>query len=346
MSKYLLVFLCFSFAFIQFLSVPAFATVYISSPANNGTVGGSVNFAAKASTSCSKGIASMGIYPAPYQLAFVGSGSSLNHTLSLSTGKYNAVIVAWDNCGGASSASVAITVSTSGGGKSFTNLQRSGGWKGYGQGPPNYVDCSPCSKVSWSMAQGVKSPSISGDSSQYNIWGSGPYWDVLFNNHLIGDGSSQGMLDSNHTIVPNLHNFTYDVYFFGNNLGASQALEFDVNQFFSGMGFIWGTECKIAGGHVWDVWDNIGQRWVSTGIPCNPNNNAWNHLTLKVQRTSGNKLLYQSITLNGVTHNLNWTYSPGSAPGWYGITVNYQMDGNGVQAPYSIYLDELTFSYQ
>src|SRR5438309_10837098 len=126
MSKYLLVFLCFSFAFIQFLSVPAFATVYISSPANNSTVGGSVNFAAKASTSCSKGIASMGIYPAPYQLAFVGSGSSLNHTLSLSTGKYNAVIVAWDNCGGASSASVAITV-TSGGRKSFTNLQRSGG---------------------------------------------------------------------------------------------------------------------------------------------------------------------------------------------------------------------------
>jgi hypothetical protein len=65
-----------------------------------------------------------------------------------------------------------------------------------------------------------------------------------------------------------------------------------------------------------------------------------------VQRSSSNQLLYQTITLNGVTSNVNRTYSPGPAPGWYGITVNYQMDGNYSQAPYSILLDQLTFSYQ
>jgi hypothetical protein len=37
---------------------------------------------------------------------------------------------------------------------------------------------------------------------------------------------------------------------------------------------------------------------------------------------------------------------PGAAPGWYGITVNYQMDGNNVQASYSILVDKLTFGYQ
>ena len=156
--------------------------------------------------------------------------------------------------------------------------------------------------------------------------------------------SSQGVTDPNRTIVPSLHNFSYDVYFYGSNLGAAQALEFDVNQFFNG--FIWGHECRIAGGNEWDIWDNVNAHWVPTGIACNPINNAWNHLTIQVQRTATNQLFYQSITLNGVTHAVNQYYNPGTAPGWYGVTVNYQMDGNGAQAPYSVYLDNLTFSYQ
>lgn len=197
------------------------------------------------------------------------------------------------------------------------------------------------------MAQGVKSPALSGDDAVFNVGGSKAYSDALFNNHLIGPASSQGMPDSNHTLVPTLHDFTYDVYFFGSNLGLSQALEFDMNQFFSGMGFIWGHECRIAGGNEWDVWDNQSAHWTPTGIPCHPNNNAWNHLTIKVQRTSNNELLYQSITLNGETYNLNWTFGHGSAPGsWYGVTINYQQDGNDKQSSYNIYLDDLTFSYE
>ena len=195
------------------------------------------------------------------------------------------------------------------------------------------------------MTQGIQSPSTSGASTKYTIGGNGPYWDVLFNNHLIGDLSSQGMPDSNRTLVPTLHNFTYDVYFFGANLGAAEALEFDLNQFFGGMGFIWGHECRIAGGNEWDVWDNANGKWVPTGISCNPNNNAWNHLTIQVQRTSNNQLLYQSITLNGATHTLNRYYNPGKTPGWYGVTVNYQMDGNSKQTPYEVFLDQLTVNY-
>ena len=285
----------------------------------------------------------MGIYTAPYQLAYVTGGSNLNTNLSLNPGTYNTTVIEWDNCGGASVTPVTINV----GRKSFTNLQASGGWAATGQGPPDFVDCNPCGpQITWAMYQGVNSPSLSGNATQYNIGGTGPYWDVLFNNHLVGDFSSQNLPDQNHQIVRNVHNFTYDVYFFGNNLGASQALEFDFNQFFDGMGFIWGHECRIAGGNEWDIWDNVNAHWVHIGVPCYPNNNQWNHLTLQVQRTSNNQLLYQSITLNGVTHTLNKYYSPGAAPGWYGITVNYQMDGNNLQSPYSIYLDKLTFSYQ
>jgi hypothetical protein len=46
-----------------------------------------------------------------------------------------------------------------------------------------------------------------------------------------------------------------------------------------------------------------------------------------------------------VTHNLNITRNHGWASGWYGVTVNYQMDGNSTQQGYSVSLDDLKFSY-
>ena len=322
--------------------------VFVTSPANNSTVGSPTNFVATATTSCSLGVASMGIYTAPSQLAYVVNGATLNTNLSLGPGTYNTVVQEWDKCGGAATTPIKITVNSSG--STFWNLHDSGGWNGYAQQPPTYADCNSCTPsgpgTTWAMYQWVKSPTLSGNSAQFNIGGNMDYSDVLWNNHLIGDFSSQGLPDTNHTLVPSLHNFTYDVYFYGSNLGASQALEFDINQFFDGMGFTWGHECRIAGGNEWDVWDNVKMKWTPTGISCYPLENAWNHLTVQVERTSSNQLLYQSITFNGVTHTLNWTYAPFSAPGWYGITINYQMDGNYEQSAYDVYLDKLNFTYQ
>ncbi len=329
--------------------------VSVSSPANGSTVSSPVNFRATASTTCSKGVSAMGIYTAPYKLAYVVNGNSMNYDLALSAGTYSAVVEEWDGCGGAKTTPVTITVGSGGGGgggtgsggKSFSELQHSHGWGQYGQRAPTFVDCSPspCDNIVFSMAQGVKSPSLSGEATEIYLGGSEPYGDGLWNNHLIGDLSSQGLPDSNHSIVPTLHNFTYDVYFWGSNLGVAQALEFDLNQFFDNMGFIWGHECRVAGGNEWDIWDNVSQHWVPTGVSCYPVNNAWNHLTLEVERTSNNELLYKSITLNGKTANLNQYYKAGSAPGWYGVTVNYQQDGNSKQTPFSVYLDKLTFTY-
>jgi hypothetical protein len=324
--------------------------VSVSSPANNSTVGAPVNFKATASTSCSKGVSSMGIYTAPGVLAYVVNGSSMNYNLSLNAGKYNTVVQEWDGCGGSSSTPVTITVSGGsggGGGSSFSNVQHSGGWTDAGQRAPTFVNCSPspCDNIVFSYTQNIKSPSLSGEATQMYLGGSQGYGDGFWNNHLIGDGSSQGMLDPNHTLVPTLHNFTYDVYFWGDDLSLSQAVEFDINQFFDNMGFIWGHECRIAGGNEWDVWDNVNSQWVPTGIACHPNSNAWNHVTIQVQRTTSNQLLFQSITLNGVTGYVNQYYNPGSAVGWYGVTINYQQDGNSSQSPYSVYLDQLTFTY-
>jgi hypothetical protein len=323
-------------------------SVQVSAPANNSTVSPTVQFVASAKTSCPAGVAAMGIYTAPGVLAYKVNGATLNTSLTLKAGINHTVVQEWDHCGGTATTPVAVTIgsiSTSG---TFANLQQQSGWTGYALLPPLYNICSSCvpsgPQTTWAVTKAVPSSALSGNSARMDIGGQTVYADVLWNNHLIGDFSSRGLPDPDHAILPNVHNFTYDVYFYATDFSVSQALEFDINQFVNGQSFIWGHECRIAGGHEWDIWDNPGQKWIATGIACNPVNNSWNHLVIQAQRTSDNRLLFKSISLNGQMATLNHYESP-TPTTWYGITINYQQDGNYKQQPYSIWLDKLTFTY-
>src|SRR5664280_1807619 len=96
-------------------SAPAFANVVVSSPASGDTVGSPVQYAATAiTTTCSKGVASMGVY-VNNQLIALQNGTSLNAAVSLSPGAYNTVVEEWDYCGGATFTQVPITVTSSSG---------------------------------------------------------------------------------------------------------------------------------------------------------------------------------------------------------------------------------------
>ena len=330
-------------------AIPAMAGVNVTSPSNGATVGASVNFVATATSSCSKGVSAMGIYTSPGALAYVVNGARLNKSINLASGTQYPVVQEWDNCGSSTKTQLTLHVgSSSGSGKTFSDLQSRKGWTGYALLPPSFGICSSCtstgSKTKWSWTQNVASPSMDGKSTKSTYGGGTVQWgDILWNNHLIGDFSSQGLPDFSKTLVPSLHYFTYDVYFWIGNTADSQALEFDINQFVNGKSYIWGHECRINGGHEWDTWSNPGQHWVASGIPCNPKSNAWNHLTLQVQRTSGGHLLFHSITLNGNTAVLDRYDSP-TARNWYGITVNYQIDGDKYKTPYSVYIDKFTFT--
>jgi hypothetical protein len=242
----------------------------------------------------------------------------------------------------------ALLTSTAFSQKTVYNLQNQKGWQGFALMPSKYLICSSCSgtgtKINWDRKPGISSPSLSGKATEHHIGGSTSFADVLWNNHIIGDFSSQGIHDYSHTLVPRLHNFVYDVHFYVKNLPVSQALEFDINQFTGGKSFIWGHECRLSGGHEWDTWNNVKKHWVPTGVPCYPKNNAWNHLVIKAQRTSGGKLLFKSITLNGKTAILNIVRSPNTTS-WHGVTINYQQDLNRYATDYSIWLDKLNFTY-
>ncbi len=317
--------------------------VWVTSPANNSDVASPVNYVASATTTtCSKGVASTGIY-VDGTLTYVVPGAIVNTDLSLSKGSHKTVVEEWDKCGGAAYSTVAVTV-TSGAAK-LSNLQANQGWESWGQLPPVYADCSPCSGLNWSTDYGITSPSKSGNATQFNTWGTTDYGVVLWYNPVIGQFSTQGLPDNGHTLIPSLHNFIYDTDFYVTNAAVTQALEFDVSMYMDSVGMFFGTQCNHLGDGDWDYLNNVTQKWVSTGVACNLAT-GWNHLTLQVQRESDNSLLYQSITLNGSVATINATSSPFTVPSsWYGITVNYQMDGNYKQSSNTTYLDNLSLTY-
>lgn len=321
-------------------------TIAVSLPLSGSTVSSPATFVATANSSCTKGIAATGVY-VDNQLMYQGPGSALSTQITMTPGAHNAVVQAWDYCGGVAKQQVNLTVG-GGNAKTISGLQALSGWNQWGELAPLYNICNaPCNnEVSWSMNQHNNTVTLSGDATQFNLGGVTPYSDILWSNPVIGQGNQQGLNDPQHLILPAVHNFTLDTDVYVTNLAVTQSLELDINWYADGIGMEWGTQCNHLGDQSWDIWDNVNAHWFSTGVACNLNNAAWNHVVIQVQREPNNDLLYQTITVNGVVNNINQTVPPFPVPQvWYGMTVNYQMDGNSKQSANTTYLDNTNFTY-
>jgi hypothetical protein len=176
----------------------------------------------------------------------------------------------------------------------------------------------------------VSSPSLSGSSAKFHIGGSTPYSDALWWKQLGASNSKT--------------HFTYDVYFYLKAPSYAQALEFDVNQSNGSHKFIFGTECSIKDGHVWEVYDPKGGAWRSTGIYCGmPSGYKWHHIHWELYRDSS-KVHYVSFTLDGVKHYVNRSYyARGSSVNE--INVAFQMDGDKYQHDYDTWVDKVSLKY-
>jgi hypothetical protein len=229
----------------------------------------------------------------------------------------------------------------------LTNLQTaSGNWRSFAQVAPTYTDCAaPCATATWEEIYGVADPSLSGNATMFDLDPKVPYADVLYTAGLIGQNSPQ-VPDSDHVLLPTLHNFTYDAWFYVVTPEVTQALEFDVALWMSGVtGMTFGHQCNHLGDGNWDIWNNATNQWISTGAPCELAQ-GWNHVTIQVQRQPDNSLLYQSIALNGATFMLNIASPATSAPaGWWGLAANYQMDSDALGSPNTTYVDQFSVSY-
>jgi hypothetical protein len=316
----------------------------VSSPANNTTVSSPVHFVVSASpTNSQYKISSVQIYVDDVRV-YRTTSSKIDTHIGMKQGTRKVIVKAWDtsgalrrayltvNVGGNTSTSTSNTdTSTGSGSRTWYDIEEMDGWQ----------SCSHCAGVGgdgpiavyW-MKKGIKSPSMDGHSREFFLGGSTPYANVLFSKRLSGDAS----------FIRSKRKFLYDLYFYYTRAKAAQALEFDINQHIDGKSYIWGTQCNVRAGHVWDIWDNINKKWVSTGVYCGtPPTYKWNHVVLEMERTSDNKLRYVSITYNGKKHYLNRYYRP-SSNSWVGLTMNYQMDGNVRQEDYHTWVDNFKFT--
>ncbi len=217
-----------------------------------------------------------------------------------------------------------IVASAAFAGTTYYNIEDMSGWS----------SCGACAGINGSgpvatfwMKHQISSPSLDGSSTQFYIGGV-KYADALWWKQLGGNN--------------NVHHFTYDLYFYLKSASVPQALEFDVNQSTGTQKYIFGTECAIAAGHVWKIWNTAGKYWVNTYRSCYPQSYAWNHLTIQVERVSG-QTHFISITLNGSTSYLNKYYSSRSSSS-YEVNVAFQMDLNSNGTAYSTWIDKMTLT--
>ncbi len=195
------------------------------------------------------------------------------------------------------------------------------------------------------MKQNITLPSLSNDATEFTLGGTTAWGDVLFTAALIGQSAPE-VQDPNHTLLPTLHNYTYDADFYVTNPSITQALEFDISVWMGNTAAMtFGTQCNYLGDKDWDVYDNSQRKWMSAGVPCQFVT-GWNHVTLQFQRLPNNTTLYKSITFNGKLYTLNRSYpSVLNHSSWWGVNVNYQIDGNSKQSPNVTYMDNLSVTY-
>lgn len=312
------------------LATAAFAGVTVSSPTAGTTQASPVHFVASATSTSF--ITGMRVYVDNVSVYALSAGK-IDTSIAMSAATHTVVIQAWDTTGAVFKQALTLTVTASSPlpvppstAFTYSDIDQMTGWQ----------SCTTCAGIggtgpvaSFSMVQNQTSPSLDGRSVKFSLGGSTPYSDALWWKQLGA--------------VNTASNFKYDLYFYLTNPAAAQSLEFDSNQANGSRRWIFGTQCNVKNGGVWDVWGNANGNWISTGIPCTaPAAFVWHHLTWEFKRTS-TQVVFIGFTYDGVTHYVNRTYTA-AASGVNELNVAFQMDGDFRQDPYSVWLDKVSLT--
>ena len=152
----------------------------------------------------------------------------------------------------------------------------------------------------------------------------------------------------------NASNFIFDTWVNIQSPSSGLAnLELDLNQVLAGgQTVIYGMQCD-GWSNTWDFSVNRGTTsnpniaWAHTSVPCNVRNwstNVWHHVQLSYSRNDTGWVTYKSVTLDGVTSQINTTALSAYSLGWAPVLlVNVQLDGsNSGSGSATVLLDGLT----
>jgi hypothetical protein len=303
----------------------------ISSPSDGDTVTSPLTVVASATPK--NPIFFMRVYVDQLAVYFTFNGS-INTQIFVGPGAHTLEVMAEDNQGFISATLLQITVTTQAQ-TTISSIQDMPGWQSCsatfppGSGRAGQICAAGLGTAQSTMTENQTSPAMDGKSAKFTMGGPTPYSNILYFNPIAGGN--------------NVSHFTYDLYFYVDQPNAPQALEFDINQTFGGNRWVWGSECNFNGSGKWDIWNDL-TGWQPTQFPCTPfPANTWIHLIWSVERV-GNQVHYISLTVGNQVFNVD-TYYP-NQPNWTleEIDVAFQMDGNFMQQPYNVWLDEVNLT--
>lgn len=207
----------------------------------------------------------------------------------------------------------------------ISDIQKLSGWE-------HCTDCAQGALAVYSMTQGIASPSLSGSSTRFSLdsgtspWGQALWWKYL-------------------TRADSATHYVYDLYFYLDNPGASQALEFSVSHSTGGNRYEFAVQCAMSSEGAWRTWNPTRHAWDGSSVKCSvPAGNTWNHLVWEFERNSSNQVVFKAVTLNGSRSEVNMVEAH-QADSSNGLDVSFQLDAKDGPILYSAWLDNVQLTY-
>jgi hypothetical protein len=220
---------------------------------------------------------------------------------------------------------IALTATITAGSTTFTRIEEKSGWH----------SCSACANAggaaTYSMRQGISSPSLDGKSTKFSLGGTKPWSHALFYRRLSNNSTAT--------------HFIYDIRYYYTNPKASSGMEFSNSQLVGHSWYRWDWQCSYTVGQ-WRIWDSVNSHWINTGVACRrPSAYKWTHVVFEGKRVNG-KTLFVAITINGQKHYINRTSGPKILstidPN---VTIHFQLNGDANQTDYAVWGDKFTLTY-
>jgi hypothetical protein len=133
--------------------------------------------------------------------------------------------------------------------------------------------------------------------------------------------------------------FASDFWIFPQATAYAGEYEYDMFSFSSPYRYMWGSQCVVNG--VWDIWDDLHQKWIPTARNCDVTQNKWHHIQWWVHRVDGDTscdgfpcLFYDMLGVDGVyTAFVNGKQPAGPIPPGWGNDSGIQFQLNINSAP-------------
>ena len=327
------------------LAAIAGAQVTVTAPAANASV--TSPFQVTASAKSTHPITTFRIYLDNASVYSV-SGSTINKSLTASTGSHFLVLQAWDSSGNVIKASRTITVTKPSSPPPdpsptptpaptprpivLNEIQQATGWQTCGACGDSGGDGA---LASYSMIRGITFPTLSGSSAEFKIGGTQPfangYW---FIGHQAPTRAFKSL------------RYEFDLYIPAGMENLPQAIEFEIQQKLGGRvyNFAWQA---VYPGNRWRVFNYTTRVWEDSGVAFQRfTAGTWHHIAADFHDDSTTHIAYHdALTIDGVRHALHITHTGTPSSSGTKFTNAFQLDLNGSAADYKVYVDNMKITY-